>query len=55
MYCSTPMIRTHNGWRTFTNADLAIGRSSKDEAKLLSQAELTKLRFDADKSPWSPR
>jgi len=50
MYCDSPLIKTHNGWRTFADADLALGRCSKDEAKLLSQAELTKLRTGSDKT-----
>ncbi|WP_439468112.1 hypothetical protein [Blastomonas fulva] len=50
MYCDAPLIKTHNGWRTFADADLALGRCSKDEAKLLSQAELTKLRTGSDKT-----
>ncbi len=50
MYCDAALIKTHNGWRTFADADLALGRCSKDEAKLLSQAELTKLRTGPDKT-----
>lgn len=43
IYCQTPLIKTFNGWRTFTPNDYDLCRCSKDEAILLTRADAVVL------------